>query len=42
MNAILTTRSTVIARLDRAIQHAEPAQFDFDVNGYWMPRFRGV
>jgi hypothetical protein len=32
----------VIARLDRAIQYAEPFNFLTDACGYWMPRFRGA
>jgi hypothetical protein len=33
--------STVIARLDPAIQYAVPLQFHFDASDYWMPRLRG-
>jgi hypothetical protein len=36
------TYSTVIARLDRAIQYAALADFDLDVSVYWMSRLRGA
>jgi hypothetical protein len=38
--AIVTTHSTVIARLDRVIQYTVPAQFDFDASVYRMPRLK--
>ena len=32
---------TVIARLYRAIQHAETVVIHRDAAGYWIPRLRG-
>jgi crossover junction endodeoxyribonuclease RuvC len=39
---IVAASSTVVARLDRAIQYAAASRFIAAAPAYWIPRFRGV